>query len=180
MKTAKPRTKADLTLVTRTGLCSCLVLVLTLAMSTSCRSNDGAKYASDETQTRATPTIEELGSATYHGLEGIDHPVTLVDGRWEGEPFVPGAASRPTVHLVRGSRLTGDVDGDGSDEAVVLLGHNSGGSGEYVYLSVVRRTDEELENIDTTLIGDRVQIRGARIDGNHGVMLFDASAPDGE
>ncbi len=107
------------------------------------------------------PTIDELANARYEGI--YDEPVALKDGRWEGEPFVPGAASRPAVGLVQDFRLTGDLDGDGSDESVVLLWESSGGSGTYNYIAVVGRRGREIINLGTALVGDRVQIRAARI-----------------
>jgi heat shock protein HslJ len=91
--------------------------------------------------------------------------VTLKDGRWEGEPFVPGGASRPRLTLARDFLLGGDLDGDGSEEAVVLLSESSGGSGSNGYLAVVGRRGEGLVNLGTELVGDRVQIRSARISG---------------
>ena len=65
------------------------------------------------------PTLEERKNAACVGLRDLAGPVTLKDGRWEGEPFEPGAASRPTLSLAPGFRLTGDIDGDGAEEAVV-------------------------------------------------------------
>ena len=76
---------------------------------------------------RCAPTAFELAHATYSGI--MDEPVTLTGGRWEGEPFVEGGASRPTVGLVDHFILTGDLDGDGLDEAVTFLWESSGGSG---------------------------------------------------
>jgi heat shock protein HslJ len=89
----------------------------------------------------------------------MNEPVTLADGRWEGEPFVEGGASRPTVGLIDHFVLTADLDGDGLDEAAALLWESSGGSGNRLYLAVVGRRDGDVENLGTTLIGDRVQIR---------------------
>ena len=43
---------------------------------------------------------ESLQAATYRGI--LDDPVTLADGRYEGAPFVAGAATRPVVRLVPG------------------------------------------------------------------------------
>jgi heat shock protein HslJ len=111
------------------------------------------------------PTLEELKNATYTGLEGLTDPVTITDGRWEGEPYEPGAASRPSVVLAPGFRLAGDLDGDGADEAVVVLAHGSGGSGTFNSLAVVKRTPGGLRNVATTALDDRVGIRSARIDG---------------
>lgn len=91
--------------------------------------------------------------------------MTLEDGEWEGEPFVPGGASRPRLELAPGFHLARDLDGDASEEAVVLLSESSGGSGTSGYLAVVGRRKEGLVNLGTALVGDRVQIRRARVAG---------------
>ena len=147
-------------------------------MTVSCQATGEREEIADETGPLEAPTAEELGNATYDGFEGLDHPVTLVDGRWEGEPYQPGAASRPSVHLMDGLRLTGDVDGDGSDEAVVVLGQDSGGSGTFVYLAVVGHENGSMANLDTTLIGDRIQIREAAIDGGRIAVDVVRHGPD--
>lgn len=111
------------------------------------------------------PTVEELGNATYRGLESPDGDFALVDGRWEGEPFDEGGASRPAVSLARDFRILGDLDGDGSEEAAVVLAQSSGGSGTFDYLAVVGRAgDGEVVNVATVALGDRVQIRQAGIE----------------
>jgi heat shock protein HslJ len=111
------------------------------------------------------PTLAELEDATYRGLEEPKGPVTLVNGRWEGSPYAPGGAARPTVTFGRDFRVTGDLDGDGAPEAVVLLAQGSGGSGAFDYLAVVKKTAAGLENVATAPLGDRVQVRSARIEG---------------
>ena len=108
------------------------------------------------------PTAAELASATYTGIE--EGPVTLVDGRWEGEPYAEGGASRPSAGLVEDFALVGDLNGDGSNEAVVLVWQSSGGSGTFSYLAVVGRSDSEVKNLATAEIGDRVNLRSGRID----------------
>jgi heat shock protein HslJ len=109
----------------------------------------------------AAPAAEELARTTYHGV--YDEPVTLEGGYWEGAPYTADAVSRPEVGLIRDFRLTGDVNGDGSEEAVVLLIMSSGGSGTYNYLAVVGRNGETPVNLGTAGIGDRVQVRSASI-----------------
>ena len=111
------------------------------------------------------PSVAELRAATYSGLQGLPGPVTLTDGIWEGEPLAPGGVSRPSVSLAPGFRLTGDLDGDGRDEAVVVLAQTSGGSGTVNYLAVVSRAASGPRNVATALLGDRVAIRSARIEG---------------
>lgn len=118
----------------------------------------------------AAPSVEETANATYSNISGLDQPVTLDDGRWEGEPYAPGGASRPSVYLVGDIGMTGDLDGDGSEETVVLLGYDGGGSGEFIHVAVVGKRDGETVNLATAPIGDRVQIRAARIDDGRIVL----------
>ena len=109
-------------------------------------------------------TLDELRSATYEGI--FDYPATLIDGRYEGEPFVEGGVSAPAAGLMEDFLLTGDLDGDGREEAVVLLWENSGGSGTRDYLAAMGRGDGGIENLGTILIGDRVQVRSASLVGD--------------
>ena len=125
-----------------------------------------AEKTAEGASTRALPpTVDELKNATYAGLvEGVG-PVTLTNGRWTGAPPVPGAASRPSVELADDFRVVGDLDGDGREESVVVLTYSSGGTGIWSFLAVVAREDGTLRNVATTALGDRVQVRSARIDG---------------
>jgi heat shock protein HslJ len=113
----------------------------------------------------AAPTIDELKNMTYTGLGERLGPVTLQNGRWAGDPPLAGAASRPLVALADSSRVVGDLDGDGAEEAVVLLTYSAGGSATWSFLAVVARENGTLRNVATTALGDRVQVRSARIDG---------------
>jgi len=116
----------------RTLFFSVLSLLAPLVLILACLPRDG--YTSESsgdpackaaTNTHSAPTLEELKNATYNGFKGHHGPVTLADGRWEGKPYVEGGASRPEVYFVRDFRLIGDVNGDGTDEAVVLLGESA-------------------------------------------------------
>ncbi|MEA3231645.1 MAG: hypothetical protein U9Q05_07825, partial [Thermodesulfobacteriota bacterium] len=98
------------------------------------------------------PTSIGPGNATYSGIYA--HAITLKNGRWEGEPFIDGGASRPTVGLVEDFSLTGDLDGDGEMEHIVVLWENSGGTGKPNYLAVMGEKEGRLVNLSTTLIGD--------------------------
>jgi heat shock protein HslJ len=112
----------------------------------------------------ATPTTGQLANMAYMGI--YEQPVTLKNGRWEGAPFMAGGSSRPAVGLVKDFMLTGDLDDDGKNEAVVLLWESSGGLGNYNYIAVVGMRDGKPFNLGTALIGDRIQVRAGRIDGN--------------
>jgi len=118
----------------------------------------------------AAPTLAELAAATYHGFEDRDS-VTLTDGRWEGAPYAAGGEARPRIILAPDFRVTGDLDGDGHDEAVVALSESSGGTGTWVYLAIVGRKNRGVTNLATHRLGDRTQIRDARIED--GVLHVD-------
>jgi heat shock protein HslJ len=107
-------------------------------------------------------TAEELANAYYLGI--YDEPVRLSDGEYVGQPFVAGGAARPRVLLIPRFSLAGDLTGDGNEEAVVLLAESSGGSGTFDYIAVMSRSGNDVVNIGTAALGDRVQIRDASLE----------------
>ena len=124
------------------------------------------------------PTLEELGQTTYRGI--YEAPVTLTDGVFEGAPFIEGGASRPTVRLVQGIYLTGDLAGDGHQEAAAFLAEQAAGSGTRLYLALSDRDESgAARNLATVLLGDRVQIITASMDkGGVSVRLVRAGPGD--
>lgn len=135
------------------------------------------KTASNASAPAMPPAIEELKNATYTHLGPGVGEVTLANGRWTGAPVAGGAASRPTVALADEFRIEGDLDRDGILEAVVALTITSGGTGVVSVLAVVQRQNGKLHQIATATLGDRVQLRSARIaDGS----LFVSAVRTGE
>jgi len=115
----------------------------------------------------------EAAPATYAGI--YEEPITLSDGRYEGEPFVPDGASRPTVGLLDELQLVADLDGDGAGERIVLLWESSGGSGTSLYIARVRPDADTV----ATYVGDRVEIRSmAQVDGLLQMGVLRAGADD--
>lgn len=119
------------------------------------------------------PTIEQLRSATVSGV--FPQAVTLVDGVYQGEPFEPGAASRPELRLWEPSLHTGDVDGAPGGEAVVVLSSTGGGSGEFVHVAVFGVRDGALANLGTAPVGDRVQLQTLWLE--RGKIVMDVIEP---
>jgi heat shock protein HslJ len=130
------------------------VLILLLSHSCTAESGPGPKHL--------PPTFSEAANAQYRGI--YSEPVRLDKGRYEGEPFVEGGAARPLIVLIDEFIERGDLDGDGIEEAAVLLMESSGGSGSFLYLAVLSRAGEGLESIGTFLLGDRVQVRSVHIE----------------
>ena len=120
------------------------------------------------------PSLEALRNLAYQGVGQSfgDASVQLADGVFEGEPFVPGSAMRPFVEMLDDMTATGDLDGDGTDDAAVILMANSGGTGVFIYVAAVLQRPGGLENVATTMLGDRVNVERVSIDG--GVIALDA------
>jgi hypothetical protein len=115
-------------------------------------------------------TEQALKNAEYQGI--YQEPIQLANGTYEGEPFVEGGASRPTVAFIEPYAF-GDLNGDGVDDAAVLLVESSGGSGSFVYLAAVLNQEGTPENADTLLLGDRVQVQSLTIaDGQISVTML--------
>jgi len=120
-------------------------------------------------------TEESLKNAEYQGI--YEEAIKLTDGKYEGEPFVEGAASRPTVVFIEPYAF-GALDDDGVDDAAVLLVENSGGSGSFVYLAAVLNRDGKPDNTATTLLGDRVQVEELTIESGQILVKMVAHGPD--
>ena len=135
-------------------------------------------YPSEPTKAAMqAPTLKEIRNASYSGIEGLKGSVKLVDGKWRGRPIKKGSASRPVVSLVGDFRITGDLDGDGTDDAVVLLNYAPGGTGQLLHLAVMARKRGKIENVATALIGDRVQISDVRWEKNRLLVDVVRSGP---
>jgi heat shock protein HslJ len=118
-------------------------------------------------------TAEDAAAARYFGI--YDEAVTLVDGSYEGEPFVEGGASRPTVGLIDRLQFEADMDGDGVAERFVFLWETSGGSGTNMYLARVHPTGDAY----AVFLGNRVHLRGVTpLDGEVLLALLRPGADD--
>ena len=118
-----------------------------------------------------------LRDIEYRGI--YDNAVPLRDGLYEGEPFVPGGASRPRIELLDMPPILHDMDGDGIDEAAVLLAESSGGSGVSTFLAVVSCRDGRAVNVGTTGIGNRVMIR-SMVGRDRGIVVEIVATGPGE
>lgn len=136
------------------------------AMALSCANRIEPKLA------QGPPLLSDAASATYHHLQTVPgQTVTLVNGKWEGEPAAPGASARPGVDLVPDFHLIADLDGDGSSEMVVLIAERGGGTGEITSLAVLDRMEGTVRNTATATLGDRVQLKSLRAD--QGMLVAD-------
>jgi hypothetical protein len=102
-----------------------------------------------------------LRNATYPTSLAL-RTVTLRDGIFEAEA-APGSAARIIVRLVDLGAF-GDLDGDASPDAAVVLVTSAGGTGVFVDLVAVRNDRGTASPLSRALLGDRVLVREVRIE----------------
>lgn len=95
--------------------------------------------------------------------------VTLRDGKHE-EPAAPGSAALDTT-IVWGRPLAADLDGDGDQDAVVILENQPGGSGTFYYVAAAAFEAGIYTGSPGVLLGDRIAPRGVSF--ANGVVTVD-------
>lgn len=106
------------------------------------------------------PTYAEMARASYSGV--ADLAVTLIDGEWEGPPYVDGGAARPRVGLMKNFIESGELVGANGAAAAVVVWHSSGGSGTFNHVAVGYFRDDGTVHTLTAPLGDRVKPRQAK------------------
>ncbi|MCB0055055.1 MAG: hypothetical protein KDE24_36500, partial [Caldilinea sp.] len=107
-------------------------------------------------------TPDALANATYQSDYAANGEITLVDGQAE-EEIAPGSASKLVVTLIEPTAF-GDLNGDGIDDAAVLLASESGGSGTFIDLHAVLDEDGAPVDAASAFLGDRVQVNSLVIE----------------
>lgn len=80
--------------------------------------------------------------------------VRLQDGRAEHQA-VPGSATRVETQIL-GEPVYGDLDGDGDEDAAVLMWQDTGGSGRFFFVAAALREAGGWRGTKAILIADRV------------------------
>ncbi len=104
-------------------------------------------------------------------------PVTLVNGAAE-EEAAPGSATK-ILTKVLGSAATGDLNGDGQDDAAFFLTQESGGSGTFFYVVAALQTGTGYQGTNAVFLGDRILAQATEI-GNGKVIVNYADRKPGE
>jgi len=106
-------------------------------------------------------TLDALKSAEYPSDLPAGKKVRLMDGRYE-EAIQAGAATRLviTLHPVYAH---GDLNGDGADDAAVVLVANAGGSGTFYHVVAVLNEGGTPRPLAAASLGDRVKVENVSI-----------------
>jgi hypothetical protein len=87
--------------------------------------------------------------------------VCLIRGQIE-IPAAPGSATKIKTSIF-GQPVYGDLDGDGTNDAVVLLVQNSGGSGIFYYVAAAFNTNGAFTGTNAIFLGDRISPQNIQI-----------------
>jgi hypothetical protein len=127
---------------------------------------------------RPAPTVAKLGALEYT-LSAFDGArVRLVGGRYDAPPDAPSAevlVASSELHPLSG---IGDLDHDGSPDAVVVLLSSGGGSGTFFELVVVLNTAQGLTPLPSVTLGDRIDLRRLEVRGGAVSVEFLMAGPD--
>ena len=106
-------------------------------------------------------TIESLKNAEYQSEFSVNGRVRLSNGIYRGK-MVPDSATELVVMLSDHVAL-GDLNGDGADDAAVVLITDSGGSGTFHHLAVLINQNGSPKHAASQLLGDRVKVKSLLI-----------------
>lgn len=160
-----------------------IVLVVAAALLIACSGDDDAATATptDTATASATGSVEvpavddaALASVTLQTDLLPAGEVTLQDGAFEVEA-APGSASK--IQFSLGGTAFGDLDGDGGQDAAVVVVSSGGGSGTFYDLHIILATADGPRDAGATPIGDRIAITGLVIADNEVVVDYLDRAP---
>ena len=107
----------------------------------------------------ATDMIGKDAANCEYVIDG--NSVVLKQGQTEKQA-APGSATIATTRIFDAT-TTGDLNGDGRDDVLVLLVQNSGGSGSFYYVAAALRTKDGYRGTNAILIGERIAPRAMEI-----------------
>jgi hypothetical protein len=108
-------------------------------------------------------TAQTLQNATYRWGEGGRDLIQFRDGKFRG-PVVPGSIDEVRISML--DRIgRGDLDGDGVEDAAVILVHDPGGTATYYVLVAVINQSGSPDQRGDIVLGDRIQVGAVTIEG---------------
>ncbi len=128
---------------------------------------------------RIPVTAKESAADPLNATYTIErHEVRLVNGHHQVQA-APGSATKIRT-WVFGELVWGDLNGDGAEDAAMLLVHAPGGSGTFYYVAAAVNTNGAYRGTNGVLLGDRiapqnVAIRNGLVIANYADRRFEES-----
>ena len=113
-------------------------------------------------------TINELKRGEYRSEWSAKGKIELNDGIYK-EKIAPDSATELVIRLT-GKIAFGDLNGDGVEDAAVILVSDPGGSGTFYELAAVINREGKAKYGASFLLGDRVKVEEIDIRSGHIVV----------
>jgi len=113
-------------------------------------------------------TLSMLQNTQYHSPDWGDYQ--LVDGVFYRPPAAPGESAQIYSTQLDERFVSGDLNADGLEDAVVFLRTQNGGTGHFVELAAMLNQDGNPNDISTVSLGDRVIVESVQI--TNGVIIL--------
>jgi D-alanyl-D-alanine carboxypeptidase len=124
---------------------------------------DATGMAGPASEMAADALLDTLRNLTYPG-PFPDDSITLTGGRGF---YDDGSSGEPYVRLIDQMLVTGDLDGDGTQDALTLLEDNSSGTGRFVFLTAVLDALGNPQPTTAVMLGDRIGVKSLQMDGSN-------------
>lgn len=96
--------------------------------------------------------------------------IQLTDGVFTRQ-IVPDSATVETFRVF-GEPTYADLDGDGDEDAVLLLTRDGGGSGTFYYVAIAVRNDDMYTGTNAMLLGDRIAPQNINIENGVAIVNY--------
>ncbi len=132
----------------------------------------------------AVPTVglqlEQLRNAAYRFTDMPDRPVQLTDGVQPRDVNDPAGADYRIAGFVEGGEAAalGDLDGDGADDAAVIITADPDGTGVFYHLFIMLSDGGQPSQAAETFLGDRVALHALAIANGEISIQMDVAGPD--
>ncbi len=120
--------------------------------------------------------MQALPNAEYPIDVASTGKAQLKDGLFE-ETLVPGSATKTKISLGK-EQTSGDLNGDGVQDAAVTLIVDPGGSGTFIYLAAVLNQDGAARPVASVFLGDRIIVKSLAIESGEIVVTLLTRKPD--
>lgn len=117
-----------------------------------------------------------IANGTYNAL-GMGN-ITLTNGEYANSAFDPASTGSLIQNTHMGAVAFGDMNADGTEDVVVELRTNTGGTGVFVELALVLNTSGQPQHVNSMGIGDRTVVRALTIAG--GILTADLTIHDAD
>ncbi len=137
-----------------------------IAMSLAVIPRSGVKFM--QAGSRLIPVTKDSATSPLDAVFSIGgRSIRLCNGRAD-EQRADGSMTKDAFSVF-GSPASGDLDGDGDEDAGLILVHDPGGSGTFFYVAACLNTDGLYTSTNAVLIGDRIAPQGIAI--RNGLMV---------